>query len=163
QVAAIARELGVSRLRTALNGRRYEEFFELKKWNDFAAHWQETLQQVEPILKKHRPLVGIENHQEWLADELAEILRRFSSPPLGTIREHVRRGRSDVAFSLEMITRATLQVTYLNDESRTSYEKRDARQIDRINSKILTRGSAKPLSTISGMTRTKMLAIEEAN
>src|SRR5439155_9188396 len=83
QVAAIARELGVSRLRTALNGRRYEEFFELKKWNDFAAHWQETLQQVEPILKKHRLLVGIENHKEWLADELAEMLGRLNSPHFG--------------------------------------------------------------------------------
>src|SRR5438132_7230451 len=45
QVAATARELGVSRLRTALNGRRYEEFFELKKWKDFSTHWQEILQQ----------------------------------------------------------------------------------------------------------------------
>ena len=83
QVAATARELGVSRLRTALNGRRYEEFFELKKWKDFAAHWQEALQQAEPVLKKHRLLVGIENHKEWLADELAEMLGRLNSPHFG--------------------------------------------------------------------------------
>ena len=83
QVAATARELGVSRLRTALNGRRYEEFFELKKWKDFSTHWQEILQQAEPILKKQRLLLGIENHKEWLADELAEMLRRLSSPHLG--------------------------------------------------------------------------------
>jgi len=82
-VAGTAHALGVSRLRTALNGRRYEEFFEMKKWQDFAVHWQEGLEKAEPTLKQHRLLVGIENHKEWMADELAGILRRISSPHLG--------------------------------------------------------------------------------
>lgn len=221
QVAATARELGVSRLRTALNGRRYEEFFELKKWKDFAAHWQEALQQAEPVLKKHRLLVGIENHKEWLADELAEMLGRLNSPhfgacvdfgnnlalledsvevaqklapyvvtthmkdmavseyeegfllsevplgqgilPLAKIMELLRRSRSDIHFCLEMITRDPLRVPYLDEKYWASYEKRDAVRIDRFKSKILSQASAKPLPRISGMSSTKMLAVEDDN
>jgi len=221
QVAATARELGVSRLRTALNGRRYEEFFELKKWKDFAAHWQEALQQAEPVLKKHRLLVGIENHKEWLADELAEMLGRLNSPhfgacvdfgnnlalledsvevaqklapyvvtthmkdmavseyeegfllsevplgqgilPLAKIMELLRRSRSDIHFCLEMITRDPLRVPYLDEKYWASYVKRDAVRIDRFKSKILSQASAKPLPRISGMSSTKMLAVEDDN
>jgi sugar phosphate isomerase/epimerase len=81
--ASTARELGVSRIRAALNGRRYEEFFEMKQWKDFVSYWQATLQSAEPTLKQYRLQVGVENHKDWLADELADLLRRVASPYLG--------------------------------------------------------------------------------
>lgn len=84
RVAAAAHQLGVERLRVAcLSGRRYEDFAELKKWQDFANHWKQTLRQAEPLFKQHRLRVGIENHKDWLADEQVEILRSISSPHLG--------------------------------------------------------------------------------
>ncbi len=83
QMASVARELGVSRLRVAINGRRYEEFFEMKKWKDFVGHWQQVLQRSEPSARQHGLEIGIENHKDWMAEELAEILRRISSPHLG--------------------------------------------------------------------------------
>ena len=84
RVAAVAKHLGVTRLRTALlSGRRYEEFAEMKKWEDFVAQWQQSLRQIEPVLKQHKLLVGVENHKDWLADDLAEMLHRISSPYLG--------------------------------------------------------------------------------
>ena len=84
QVARVAERLGVSRLRVALlSGRRYENFTEMKKWKEFVDHSQQTLRLVEPLLKRHKLLVGIENHKDWLADELAEMLGRISSPYLG--------------------------------------------------------------------------------
>ena len=84
RAAAVAQRLGVTRLRTALlSGRRYEDFAEMKKWKDFVTHWQQTLRQIEPTLKQHKLLVGVENHKDWLADELAEMLGRISSPYLG--------------------------------------------------------------------------------
>ena len=83
-VAAAARELGVERLRIAcLGGRRYETFAEMKSWQEFAAHWKQVLRRSEPLLKKYRLRVGIENHKDWLADELVEILKSVSSPHLG--------------------------------------------------------------------------------
>lgn len=84
RVATVAKHLGVTRLRTALlSGRRYEDFAEMKKWQDFVAQWQQTLRRIEPTLKQHGLLVGVENHKDWLADELVEMLRRINSPYLG--------------------------------------------------------------------------------
>lgn len=83
-VAEAARELGVTRLRVAcLSGRRYETFSTMKDWQDFAEHWKRTLKQSEAMLKKHKLLVGIENHKDWLADEQVAILKSVSSEYLG--------------------------------------------------------------------------------
>jgi sugar phosphate isomerase/epimerase len=220
-VAGTAHALGVSRLRMALNGRRYEEFFEMKKWKDFAAHWQEALEKAEPVLKQHRLLVGIENHKEWLSDELAGILHRISSShlgacvdfgnnlalledslevaqklapyavtahmkdmavgeseeglllsevplgqgilPLAKIMEALRRGRSDIHFCLEMITRDPLRVPYLDDKYWASFEKRDEARIEKFKSQVLSKSSSKPLPKISGMSSARMLATEDDN
>lgn len=84
RAAAVAQSLGVSRLRVAfLSGRRYENFTEMKKWKEFVEQSQRTLGRIEPLLKQHKLLVGIENHKDWLADELAEMLGRVGSPYLG--------------------------------------------------------------------------------
>ncbi len=82
--AATAKQLGVSRLRTAmLSGRRYEDFSEMQKWKEFVDRSEQIIRQAEPTLKKNQLLLGIENHKDWLADELVEILRRASSPFVG--------------------------------------------------------------------------------
>jgi len=83
RVASVAQQLGVTRARVAINGRRYEEFSDLKKWKEFANHWQQVLLQAEPMLKQHKLTIGIENHKEWLVDELAEMLKKTGSPYLG--------------------------------------------------------------------------------
>ena len=83
-VAAAAGRLGVERLRIAcLSGRRYETFTTRPAWQEFAEHWKRVLTGAEPLLKRHRLRAGIENHKDWLADELVEILRRVGSPYLG--------------------------------------------------------------------------------
>ncbi|MDQ3687218.1 MAG: sugar phosphate isomerase/epimerase [Acidobacteriota bacterium] len=84
RVAAVAKHLGVTRLRTALlGGRRYEEFTEMKQWESFVAQWPPALRRIEPSLRRHRLLLGVENHKDWLADDLAEMLRRINSPYIG--------------------------------------------------------------------------------
>jgi len=84
KIAAAAHQLGVSRLRVAcLSGRRYEDFHEMAKWKEFAAHWQKTLEKAEPTLKKHKLRVGVENHKDWLADEQVAMLKRIGSEYLG--------------------------------------------------------------------------------
>jgi sugar phosphate isomerase/epimerase len=84
RVASVAKHLGVTRLRTALlGGRRYEEFTGMKQWEDFVAQWRPALRQIEPLLRRHKLLLGVENHKDWLADDLAEMLRRINSPYLG--------------------------------------------------------------------------------
>jgi sugar phosphate isomerase/epimerase len=83
RIASVAQQLGVTRARVAINGRRYEEFFELKKFAEFRTRWQQILLQSEPMLKQHKLAIGIENHKEWLVDELVEMLKKTGSPYLG--------------------------------------------------------------------------------
>lgn len=82
-VARVCRELGVERLRVAINGRRYEEYQSRRAWLDFAEKWTRTLRAAAPEIAQHRLEVGIENHKDWLADELAGILRTIKCPYLG--------------------------------------------------------------------------------
>ncbi len=85
RIASAAQQLGVSRLRMAcLSGRRYENFNDMAKWQEFADKWKNTFKQAEPLLRQHKLLVGVENHKDWLADEFVEILKSVSSPYLGT-------------------------------------------------------------------------------
>jgi sugar phosphate isomerase/epimerase len=83
RVASVAQLLGVTRARVGINGRRYEEFSDLQKWKEFANHWRQILLQAVPVLTQHKLAIGIENHKEWLVDELVEVLKKASSPYLG--------------------------------------------------------------------------------
>jgi sugar phosphate isomerase/epimerase len=84
KVAFAAQQMGVSRLRIAcLSGRRYETFHEMGTWKEFVIRWKNVLQNAEPLLKQNGLYVGVENHKDWLADELVEILKGIGSPHLG--------------------------------------------------------------------------------
>jgi sugar phosphate isomerase/epimerase len=84
QIGRAAEALGVTRLRVAcLPGRRYEDFHDRKSWDDFAGRWRAALPRTEPVLRRHKLALGIENHKDWLTDELVDILRRIGSPHVG--------------------------------------------------------------------------------
>jgi sugar phosphate isomerase/epimerase len=84
QIGRAAEALGVTRLRVAcLPGRRYEDFRDRKSWDDFAGHWRAALPRTEPVLRRHKLALGVENHKDWLTDELADVLRRIGSPHVG--------------------------------------------------------------------------------
>jgi len=81
--AATARDLGVSRLQVATGGRRTEGFSDPGQWQEFLKHWDQRLRQAEPIFKQSKLQIGVENHQDWLADELVELLQKLASPHIG--------------------------------------------------------------------------------
>ena len=84
QVGRAAEALGVTRLRFAcLPGRRYEDFQDRKTWEDFAGRWRAALPRTEPVLRRHKLSLGVENHKDWLTDELVDILRGIGSPHVG--------------------------------------------------------------------------------
>jgi sugar phosphate isomerase/epimerase len=219
--AAVAKELGVTRLRVAINGRRYEDFSSLKQWKDFYSRWLEVMRQAEPVLKTQGLIVGIENHGDWMADELVEILRQVSSPhlgacidfgnslalledpqevaqklspyavtsllkdmtisftddgflltdvplgqgiiPLAKIMEILRRGRSDIHFCLEMITRDPWKVPYKNDKFWATFPEKDEVRIQKFKSVILSKATAASIPKVSGMSSARMLAVEDDN
>jgi len=82
--AAVARALGVTRLRVALlSGRRYEDFHRMEEWRAFAGRWRAALPKAAAWLEGAGLHAGIENHKDFLAPELAEILLAVGSPHLG--------------------------------------------------------------------------------
>ena len=84
RIGRVAQALGVTRLRVAcLSGRRYEDFQDKETWDAFAARWRAALPRTEPVLRRHKLAMGIENHKDWLTDELVDILRGIGSPHVG--------------------------------------------------------------------------------
>ena len=80
----LAREAGATVFRTAcLSGRRYETFKSAEEFRDFRERSWKSLVLAEPILKRHRLHVAVENHKDWLVPELLEILRRLGSEWVG--------------------------------------------------------------------------------
>jgi 3-oxoisoapionate decarboxylase len=77
---------GATIARTAcLSGRRYETFKSLAEFNDFKKTSINAITRAEPIVRKHKIKLAVENHKDWLADEHVAILRQFNSEWIGAL------------------------------------------------------------------------------
>jgi sugar phosphate isomerase/epimerase len=84
RAADAAAALGATRARVGLlYGRRYESFASHAEWQAFADRWRVTLGRMRPEFDRHPLQIGIENHKEWLAHELASLLVDIGSPQVG--------------------------------------------------------------------------------
>ena len=84
RAADAAASLGATRARVGLlYGRRYESFASRAEWQAFADRWRETLVRMRREFERHPLQIGIENHKEWLAHELASLLVDIGSPQVG--------------------------------------------------------------------------------
>ena len=81
-MAGVAPALGARAPAVALLSRPPLREFETREaWDAFAAKWRETLRAgCKPRSSSHRLQVGIENHKDWRAAELVELLPRVGSP-----------------------------------------------------------------------------------
>jgi sugar phosphate isomerase/epimerase len=80
----VSRALGVRLWRVALlSGRRYEDFKRPDDWRAFDTRWRTALPRAADRLAKAGLVAGIENHKDYTAPELAELLRLVGSPHLG--------------------------------------------------------------------------------
>jgi sugar phosphate isomerase/epimerase len=222
RAATAARGLGARRLRVALlSGRRYEDFHRMEDWRSFVDRWRRALPRAASWLEKEDLQAGIENHKDYLAAELAEMLRSVGSAhlgacidfgnnlalledpiatvealapyavtthlkdmavrpceggfelsevplgrgilPLSRIVDTVRKGRPDVHFCLEMITRDPLRVPYLEDGYWVTYERRDPAREEAFRAGVLAKAAPEPLPRIAGLTPEQMLAAEDDN
>jgi sugar phosphate isomerase/epimerase len=83
-MAKVAQALGVDRIRIALlYGRRYESFKTRDEWTAFDRKWRDQLRDLKPAIERHPIKVGIENHKDFTAAELAELLRSLDSANIG--------------------------------------------------------------------------------
>jgi sugar phosphate isomerase/epimerase len=78
-----AHEAGVYGLHTAMTQRRYEQFDTLEAFQQDFDRCQRTIALGEPVLRKHKVRLAIENHKGWRAAEQAAWLKRVSSEWVG--------------------------------------------------------------------------------
>lgn len=78
------KEAGAAIIRTvALGGRRYETFKTEREFLDFKLDALDRIRLAEPVVRKHKIQLALENHKDWRAPELVEILSRLSSEWVG--------------------------------------------------------------------------------
>jgi sugar phosphate isomerase/epimerase len=80
----LARLAGATVARAVLSGsRRYETWKTLDAFTAFRTESSRRLARIEPILKKHRLKLAVENHKDLTGVELAGLMREFNSEWLG--------------------------------------------------------------------------------
>jgi 3-oxoisoapionate decarboxylase len=79
-----AREAGMKVLRTVLlGGRRYEQFTHGDDFRRARAQAEQSVKLAEPIIAKNDLLLAIENHKDYRAGELMDLLQRLGSRHVG--------------------------------------------------------------------------------
>lgn len=81
---ASAKAAGATVIRTVcLNGRRYETFHTGQEFEEFRKKAIASLQLAEPVVRKHKIKLAVENHKDWRASELIDLLDQLDSEWLG--------------------------------------------------------------------------------
>ncbi|WP_460913066.1 sugar phosphate isomerase/epimerase family protein [Spirosoma areae] len=79
-----AKEAGAQVLRTVCSsGRRYESYHSAEAFQEMKKNALASLQLAEPVLRKHRVKLGVENHKDWRGTELPSLLKQLSSEWIG--------------------------------------------------------------------------------
>lgn len=79
-----AKEAGAQVLRTVTSsGRRYEVYHSPGAVNEFKKNALVALQLAEPVLRKYKVKLAIENHKDWRADELVTVMKQLQSEWIG--------------------------------------------------------------------------------
>ena len=81
---ATATACGATVLRMVLlGGRRYEVFTRAEEFPAFLQRARTAIQTAEPLARKHKLRLGIENHKDFRTDELLDFLAKISSEAIG--------------------------------------------------------------------------------
>ena len=84
QEVIAAKEAGAQVIRTVCtSGRRYEVYHSASEFEEARKKALESIQLAEPVLKKHKVKLAVENHKDWRATELAEIMKQLGSEWVG--------------------------------------------------------------------------------
>ena len=78
-----AKEAGAMALHAAMTSRRYEQFDSLAAFKQNFEQCQKSVMLAEPVLRKNRIKLAIENHKGWRADEQAAWMNRVGSEWVG--------------------------------------------------------------------------------
>jgi len=78
-----AKDSGATVVRFAIGGRRYEQFSEAAEFRAFAERAHNGLQLAEPVARRHRVRLAVENHKDWRIDQMLKMLKRLGSEYIG--------------------------------------------------------------------------------
>ena len=79
-----AKEAGISVIRTVCTrGRRYEVYHSPEEFDNAYKQALTSLQLSEPVLRKHKMKLAVENHKDWRADELVSLIHKLDSEWIG--------------------------------------------------------------------------------
>jgi sugar phosphate isomerase/epimerase len=79
-----AAEAGAKVVRTVcMNGRRYEVYDAAEQFRQFADQSWKSLQLAEPVAARRKIRLAVENHKDWLIEEMLGWLKRLSSEHVG--------------------------------------------------------------------------------
>jgi sugar phosphate isomerase/epimerase len=79
-----ARTCGANVVRTVmLAGRRYEQFNRAEDYARFARQAKDSLELAEPVVRREKVKLAVENHKDFRVDELLDLLRATSSEQVG--------------------------------------------------------------------------------
>lgn len=77
------KEAGALFFHAAMTGRRYEDFDSLDAFKKMFEQSQKFVELAEPVLRKYKVRLGIENHKGWRSAEQAAWLKRLGSEWVG--------------------------------------------------------------------------------
>jgi len=77
------KEAGAVACHAALTGRRYEDFTSLEPFKQMFEQCQKSIALAEPVLRKYKMKLGIENHKGWRSAEQVAWLKRLGSEWVG--------------------------------------------------------------------------------
>ncbi len=77
------KEAGASAFHAAMTGRRYEDFDRLEPFKQMFEQCQKQVELAEPVLRKYKIKLGIENHKGWRSGEQVAWLKRLGSEWVG--------------------------------------------------------------------------------
>ena len=83
KAVAACKESGASALHAAMTGRRYEDFDSLAAFQSKFSECKKSIGLAEPVLRKYRMPLAIENHKGWRAIEQAAWMNEVSSEWVG--------------------------------------------------------------------------------
>lgn len=79
-----AAAVGAVSLRSACLGtRRYETFTSLDEWQAHVADSHKSLEAARPLLDKYKLPLGVENHKDWIVDDLVAAMKKYGTEFLG--------------------------------------------------------------------------------
>jgi len=79
-----AKRAGAGVVRTVmLSGRRYETFATIAAFRRFAESAAHALALAAPVVVRHKIQLAVENHKDWLAEELIRVLKQTGSDHVG--------------------------------------------------------------------------------